>query len=68
MVRALGGAGTRRGRASSRKPQTASTYAKKIAKDEARIDWTKSAARDRLPDPRPVAVRPAPGPKSKASG
>ena len=38
-----GRAGTRRDHARSRKPTTASTYAKKISKDEARIDWSKSA-------------------------
>ena len=55
MVRALGalerGAVTRT--AASRRGVT---YAKKISKDEARIDWSKSRARDRLPDPRPVAL------------
>ena len=40
----LGRAGTRRGRRRSRKPNDGVTYAKKITKDEARIDWSKSAA------------------------
>ena len=55
MVRALGA--LERG-AVTAQPQSADgvTYAKKIMKDEARIDWSKSAARDRLPDPRPVAL------------
>jgi methionyl-tRNA formyltransferase len=42
MVRAL--AGLERGQVSEQKqPEEGVTYAKKIAKDEARIDWTKSA-------------------------
>jgi methionyl-tRNA formyltransferase len=43
MVRALGG--LERGQVSAQKqPEEGVTYAKKIAKEEARIDWSKSAA------------------------
>ena len=41
----------------SRSPRTASTYAAKIDKAEARIDWTRAAERDRAPGPR---LRPRP--------
>ena len=44
MVRALGG--LERGQISEQKqPEEGVTYAKKIAKDEARLDWRKSAAK-----------------------
>ena len=55
MVRAS--AALERG-AVAEQPQTEDgvTYAKKITKEEARIDWYESGARNRLPDPRPVAL------------
>ena len=55
MVRALGA--LERG-AVTPQPQAEDgvTYAKKITKDEARIDWSKSAAEIDCHDPRPVAV------------
>ena len=54
MARAL--AALERGSIAERpQPETGATYARKIAKGEARIDWSKPARRDRLPDPRAVA-------------
>ena len=54
MVRAL--AALERGQVAEQPQSEAGvTYAKKITKEEARIDWNKSARRNGLPDPRLVA-------------
>ncbi len=67
MVRALG-ALERGGVTQQPQSEDGVTYAKKILKDEARIDWHQKRAGNRSPCAWPVALSPAPGPRCMANG
>ena len=54
----------RRAGTASRSPTTGVTYAEKIDKAEARVDWTQPGGRGRPADPRAVARSRAPGARS----